>query len=91
MVRTIPPTTECQPEIRTDSTVRNFRVKRRLHSGIHFLPSFNDGKTLEELLRLALVAVIVTVPLVAPVAQRYHITSDTLGREFDPGKRNFFY
>ena len=26
---------------------------------------------------------------VAPVAQRYHVTSDTLGREFDPGKRNF--
>ena len=24
-----------------------------------------------------------------PVAQRYHVTSDTLGREFDPGKRNF--
>ena len=22
---------------------------------------------------------------VAPVAQRYHVTSDTLGREFDPG------
>ena len=27
--------------------------------------------------------------LVAPVAQRYHVTSDTLGREFDPGKRDF--
>ena len=27
--------------------------------------------------------------LVAPVAQRYHLTSDTLGREFDPGKRIF--
>ena len=26
---------------------------------------------------------------VAPVAQRYHVTSDTLGREFDPGKRDF--
>ena len=26
---------------------------------------------------------------VAPVAQRYHVTSDTLGREFDPGKRYF--
>ena len=25
---------------------------------------------------------------VAPVAQRYHVTSDTLGREFDPGKRD---
>ena len=25
----------------------------------------------------------------APVAQRYRITSDTLGREFDPGKRDF--
>ena len=25
----------------------------------------------------------------APVAQRYHVTSDTLGREFDPGKRDF--
>ena len=24
-----------------------------------------------------------------PVAQRYHVTSDTLGREFDPGKRDF--
>ena len=28
-------------------------------------------------------------PLYAPVAQRYHVTSDTLGREFDPGKRDF--
>ena len=27
--------------------------------------------------------------MVAPVAQRYHVTSDTLGREFDPGKRDF--
>ena len=27
--------------------------------------------------------------LVAPVAQRYHVTSDTLGCEFDPGKRDF--
>ena len=26
---------------------------------------------------------------VAPVAQRYLVTSDTLGREFDPGKRDF--
>ena len=26
---------------------------------------------------------------VAPVAQRYHVTSDALGREFDPGKRDF--
>ena len=26
---------------------------------------------------------------VVPVAQRYHVTSDTLGREFDPGKRDF--
>ena len=26
---------------------------------------------------------------VAPVAQRYHVTSDTLGREFDAGKRDF--
>ena len=26
---------------------------------------------------------------VAPVAQRYHVTSDTLGREFDSGKRYF--
>ena len=26
---------------------------------------------------------------VAPVAQRYHVTSDTLGLEFDPGKRDF--
>ena len=26
---------------------------------------------------------------VAPVAQRYHVTSDTLGREFDPAKRDF--
>ena len=26
---------------------------------------------------------------VAPVVQRYHVTSDTLGREFDPGKRDF--
>ena len=26
---------------------------------------------------------------VPPVAQRYHLTSDTLGREFDPGKRDF--
>ena len=26
---------------------------------------------------------------VAPVAQRYHVTSETLGREFDPGKRDF--
>ena len=25
----------------------------------------------------------------APVAQRYHVTSDTLGREFDLGKRDF--
>ena len=25
----------------------------------------------------------------APVAQRYHVTSDTVGREFDPGKRDF--
>ena len=24
-----------------------------------------------------------------PVAQRYHVTSDTWGREFDPGKRDF--
>ena len=24
-----------------------------------------------------------------PVAQRYHVTSDTLGREFDPSKRDF--
>ena len=26
---------------------------------------------------------------VAPVAKRYHVPSDTLGREFDPGKRDF--
>ena len=26
---------------------------------------------------------------VAPVAQKSHVTSDTLGREFDPGKRDF--
>ena len=25
----------------------------------------------------------------SPVAQRYHVTSDTLGREFDPDKRDF--
>ena len=25
----------------------------------------------------------------APVAQRHHVTSGTLGREFDPGKRDF--
>ena len=30
-----------------------------------------------------------TTTTVAPVAQRYHVTSDTLGREFDPGKRDF--
>ena len=24
------------------------------------------------------------------VAQRYHVTSDTLGREFDPGKTGIF-
>ena len=30
-----------------------------------------------------------TMQPVAPVAQRYHVTSDTLGREFDPGKRDF--
>ena len=23
------------------------------------------------------------------IAQRYHVTSDTLGREFDPGKRDY--
>ena len=27
--------------------------------------------------------------MVAPVAQRYHVTSDTLGREFDPGNEIF--
>ena len=27
---------------------------------------------------------------IAPVAQRYHVTSDTLGREFDPGKTGLF-
>ena len=27
--------------------------------------------------------------LTTPVAQRCHVTSDTLGREFDPGKRDF--
>ena len=27
--------------------------------------------------------------MAAPVAQRYHVTSDTLGREFDHGKRDF--
>ena len=31
----------------------------------------------------------VTMIPVAPVAQRYYVTSDTLGREFDPGKRDF--
>ena len=31
----------------------------------------------------------VAQPVVA-VAQRYRVTSDTLGREFDPGKRDFF-
>ena len=31
----------------------------------------------------------VAIVPVAPVAQRYHVTSDTLGREFDPGKRYF--
>ena len=25
----------------------------------------------------------------APVAQGYHVTSDALGRQFDPGKRDF--
>ena len=36
-------------------------------------------------------AILLTGPTepVAPVAQRYHVTSDTLGREFDPGKRIF--
>ena len=29
------------------------------------------------------------IHMVDPVAQRYHVTSDTLGREFDPGKRDF--
>ena len=33
--------------------------------------------------------IFVTYKPVAPVAQRYHVTSDTLGREFDPGKRDF--
>ena len=43
--------------------------------------------------------VLKVVPVVVPVtnkcwwycqvAQRYHVTSDTLGREFDPGKRDF--
>ena len=31
---------------------------------------------------------IIIVP-VAPVAQRYHVTFDTLGCEFDPGKGDF--
>ena len=29
------------------------------------------------------------IDFVAPVAQRYHVASDALGREFDPGKRDF--
>ena len=33
--------------------------------------------------------VLILLVLNAPVAQRYHVTSDTLGREFDPGKRDF--
>ena len=33
-------------------------------------------------------AAIILMLLVASVAQRYHVTSDTLGREFDPGKRD---
>ena len=36
-----------------------------------------------------LIEVIVLTITIAPVAQRYHVTSDTLGREFDPGKRDF--
>ena len=38
--------------------------------------------------RCAPLSSVLSVP-VAPVAQRYHVTSDTLGREFDPGKRDF--
>ena len=34
-------------------------------------------------------AIITSTTPVAPVAQRYHVTSDRLGREFDPGKRDF--
>ena len=37
---------------------------------------------------LLVISMAMQVP-VAPVAQRYHVTSDTLGREFDPGKRDF--
>ena len=41
------------------------------------------------ILLLPCVMVYVLIRPVAPVAQRYHVTSDTLGREFDPGKRDF--
>ena len=45
-------------------------------------------KTKQAAVLLQLIVRIIILP-VAPVAQRYHVTSDTLGREFDPGKRDF--
>ena len=55
-------------------------LKTVLHS-IQYIISF--------LLFKAKKRISVAIVPVAPVAQRYHVTSDTLGREFDPGKRDF--
>ena len=50
-----------------------------------------DGQSRAVAVYKHLVSMKIVMPAkpVAPVAQRYHVTSDTLGRDFDPGKRDF--
>ena len=59
-----------------------------LKTELTYLSSQIPGVSIHQSTIIARVMSAFSMP-VAPVAQRYHVTSDTLGREFDPGKRDF--
>ena len=95
-------TNPSQPYCRRVSTDRPSRESSQLTASLEGEPGPTPaGKTLphsypetrfrRERARVVCVYVYIYmyVCTVAPVAQRYHVTSDTLGREFDPGKRYF--
>ena len=76
------------------------RITQSRTNGVHFRESTGTGQIVLKVVPVTGVAILqVTMDQlmcaslfpypVAPVAQRYHVTSDTLGREFDPGKRDF--
>ena len=65
----------------------------RKKSEEHLIQSFTESKSEEHIVQKTKtykkVTIIRSKKPVSPVAQRYLVTLDTLGREFDLGKRDF--